>query len=348
MKIFVTYDSGIWNLNSWVFKENKNSVVEIIMYSSDVGHDDYAQISCDAGGLFLGMDDIGLGGIKYGKLAAKENEISSMIDTDEDVLVLADTNPASLYIYDILRGIRKSKHFHLHLWAVKPFSFQHPSERKGYEKILRNTEGLKSLTVFEGDNLLKTWQEIFGKELSSSEFGEYVSKDFARRLSEYLAILEEFSYLGSYYYEPVSGKYIETYQPPSDWEMDNTNSDRRYTTGRNYDPYAFEDYHDALAYEDIAGSFPRSDGKMICDTLRNLRKCFAWANGIEYEFKPCKYEGPCAGTCPYCEKELEELETLASNPNYPKIVIKFTPGVPGSKEEELIYECRSLTGVVVE
>ena len=33
----------------------------------------------------------------------------------------------------------------------------------------------------------------------------------------------------------------------------------------------------------------------------------AEANGIPYEPRECTYEGDCTGTCPFCEKEAEEL-----------------------------------------
>ena len=48
-------------------------------------------------------------------------------------------------------------------------------------------------------------------------------------------------------------------------------------------------------------------GKRMCKTLKELRKRIADANGIPYEIEECPHTGPCPGTCPKCEMELEEL-----------------------------------------
>lgn len=56
---------------------------------------------------------------------------------------------------------------------------------------------------------------------------------------------------------------------------------------------------------------PKRNGKSICEKLREIRKKFAKDKHIEYEFKECTYDGPCAGTCPQCDKEARELSKLA-------------------------------------
>ena len=48
-------------------------------------------------------------------------------------------------------------------------------------------------------------------------------------------------------------------------------------------------------------------GKRICNILKELRKRIADANGIRYEIEECPHTGPCPGTCPKCEQELEDL-----------------------------------------
>ena len=48
-------------------------------------------------------------------------------------------------------------------------------------------------------------------------------------------------------------------------------------------------------------------GKDKCEFLKGIRKRMAEANGIPYEPRECTFEGDCIGTCPYCEKEAEEL-----------------------------------------
>lgn len=48
-------------------------------------------------------------------------------------------------------------------------------------------------------------------------------------------------------------------------------------------------------------------GKNTCAQLKELRRLFALTNGIDYEEEDCTYEGPCEGTCPYCDAKTKEL-----------------------------------------
>ena len=49
-------------------------------------------------------------------------------------------------------------------------------------------------------------------------------------------------------------------------------------------------------------------GKMICNTLKEVRVKVAKANGIKYAPTECHQEGDCIGTCPKCESEVRWLE----------------------------------------
>lgn len=49
-------------------------------------------------------------------------------------------------------------------------------------------------------------------------------------------------------------------------------------------------------------------GKLICETLREVRRRIAEANEIHYAPHECTHEGECLGTCPACEAEVRQLE----------------------------------------
>ena len=51
-----------------------------------------------------------------------------------------------------------------------------------------------------------------------------------------------------------------------------------------------------------------SRGKNICKELKAVRKRIAEENGIELEIPECTYQGPCKGTCPRCESEVQYIE----------------------------------------
>ena len=51
-------------------------------------------------------------------------------------------------------------------------------------------------------------------------------------------------------------------------------------------------------------------GKEKCEFLKGIRKRMAEANGIPFEPRECDYNGECSGTCPFCEKEADDLLVL--------------------------------------
>ena len=50
-----------------------------------------------------------------------------------------------------------------------------------------------------------------------------------------------------------------------------------------------------------------TQGRKICNALKDIRKRIADANGISYSPDECTHEGDCAGTCPRCDQELSAL-----------------------------------------
>lgn len=51
-----------------------------------------------------------------------------------------------------------------------------------------------------------------------------------------------------------------------------------------------------------------NQGKHICNELKEIRRSIAQENGIALDIPECHYDGPCDGTCPRCEAELQHLE----------------------------------------
>lgn len=51
-----------------------------------------------------------------------------------------------------------------------------------------------------------------------------------------------------------------------------------------------------------------NQGKHICNELKEIRRSIAYENGIALDIPECTYDGPCDGTCPRCEAELQHLE----------------------------------------
>jgi hypothetical protein len=51
-------------------------------------------------------------------------------------------------------------------------------------------------------------------------------------------------------------------------------------------------------------------GKDTCKKLKEIRLQIARANGIKYAPRECTHKGPCLGTCPMCEQEVNYLERM--------------------------------------
>ena len=69
--------------------------------------------------------------------------------------------------------------------------------------------------------------------------------------------------------------------------------------------------------------------KIICETLKTIRKQVADANGIVYTPAKCDFEGVCAGTCPACEKEREYIENQLSLKRKAGEIVKIAGLVAG-------------------
>ena len=51
-----------------------------------------------------------------------------------------------------------------------------------------------------------------------------------------------------------------------------------------------------------------NQGKEKCEILRRIRQDVAERYGLQYTPSECKHQGDCAGTCPKCDAELEDLQ----------------------------------------
>lgn len=68
----------------------------------------------------------------------------------------------------------------------------------------------------------------------------------------------------------------------------------------------------------------RTDGKKICNTLREQRILLAEANNIPFESEECPSIGPCAGTCEKCDKEAKYLyDQLKKIPKEKRVYPQF-------------------------
>ena len=85
------------------------------------------------------------------------------------------------------------------------------------------------------------------------------------------------------------------------------------------------------------------NGKDKCNLLREIRKRIAAQYGLTYQPEECHHEGDCAGTCPKCDSELQDLqrqlkekgiENIELDRQMEEMVDSFNPG--GDADNDLI------------
>ena len=85
------------------------------------------------------------------------------------------------------------------------------------------------------------------------------------------------------------------------------------------------------------------NGKDKCNLLREIRKRIAAQYGLTYQPTECHHEGDCAGTCPKCDAELQDLqrqlkekgiENIELDRQMEEMVDSFNPG--SDTDNELI------------
>lgn len=96
------------------------------------------------------------------------------------------------------------------------------------------------------------------------------------------------------------------------------------------------EYHNRVEVERLN---PRVDGKKICEQLKQMRIAVAKANNISYTPVNCQSNGPCAGTCEQCDRELRYLkEQLDKLPKELRIFPIMDLGYQGNIRQEIGYE----------
>lgn len=234
-----------------------------------------------------------------------------------DVILLGDIKPESLTILSALQESEFDAEIHL----IVPLPFGRVVKGSAQYKILSNLNKVKSLAVYDPYKLAK---ERYGdtEQENITKVADEMIAHFLERENELFTKMEFFSESKKYFFDFERDGFIETdtLYVLDDYEI-------THTLGFWVDPYLFDNGREENSYfiECLKTPVPRPDGKKVCEILRNIRKKFARANQINYEFRECIYDGPCAGTCDACDKEARDLIELAKElkvVTYPNVTLE--------------------------
>lgn len=330
MLIIVTDEGRVWNHNTPILEQYADCVLVVCLNGKPVTDKYRCFVSPYKEFHGVGMLDDGIYGEKYRALASVAHQLRTTFSYHDDIVFLTDEEPASLLPYLVLKEMRTYNFYHL--WCMLPMQFEGRRRRSLYAALLADFKSVQSIICFDDRFLAllpdnnKTFTRIFdaineyawgllptvlcdiGTKMHSDskyyfDFGvqRYVEVD-----NSYEALIQA---------TPIHPKEINTFQPHQMFS----------TLGL----LVCDDYPDDSpdTKKIIEQLHPRVNGKDICNNLKMMRQKLADANGLAFHTVDCPSTGPCAGTCPQCDKEIKELADKLSliNPDqriYPKVPVK--------------------------
>ena len=241
------------------------------------------------------------------------NQVEPLVSENKDIVILSDIKADILNVLNIIQKSNYSGNIHL----ILPLPFGKITKGTMQYKILSNLSKVKSIAVYDPYKLaMKKYNTIDNATI------EKVINEQTRHLLNELESIERnienvsnkyrFDFDKNIYVQTKLLKIVDNYE---------TNHSHNIQSNPNFH-YRNDDENPLI--NSVKAPSPRPDGKVICNQLRAIRKEFAKLNGIDYNFKECTYNGPCAGTCIACDNEANELRELAKyldNVKYPKVVM---------------------------
>lgn len=241
------------------------------------------------------------------------NQVEPLVSENKDIVILSDIKTDILNVLNILQKSNYSGNIHL----IFPLPFGKITNGTMQYKTLSNLSKVKSIAVYDPYKLaMKKYNTI-----DNATIEKVINEQISHLLNELESIernIENDS--NKYFFDFDKNIYVQT---KSLKMVDNYETNHPHNIQSNPNFHYRNDDENPLI-NSVKAPSPRPDGKVICKQLRAIRKEFAKLNGIDYNFKECTYNGPCAGTCIACDNEANELRELAKNLDnvkYPKVVM---------------------------
>lgn len=241
------------------------------------------------------------------------NQVEPLVSENKDIVILSDIKADILDVLNIIQKSNYSGNIHL----ILPLPFGKITKGTMQYKILSDLSKVKSIAVYDPYKLAMKKYNGIDNDIIEKIINEQTSHSLNRlesieRNMENVSTKYFFDFNKNIYVQTKSLKIVDDYE---------TNHSHNIQSNPNFH-YRNDDENPLI--KSVKAPSPRPDGKVICKQLRAIRKEFAKLNGIDYNFKECTYNGPCAGTCIACDNEANELGEIAKNLDnvkYPKVVV---------------------------
>lgn len=240
-------------------------------------------------------------------------QVKPLVSENKDIVILSDIKADILNVLNIIQKSNYSGNIHL----IFPLPFGKITNGTMQYKTLSNLSKVKSIAVYDPYKLAMKKYNTIDNATIEKVINEQTSHllnelESIERNIENVSNKYRFDFDKDIYVQTKSLKMVDNYE---------TNHSHNIQSNPNFH-YRNDDENPLIKL--VKAPSPRTDGKVICNQLRAIRKEFAKLNGIDYNFKECTYTGPCAGTCIACDNESNELRELTKNLDnvkYPKVVM---------------------------
>lgn len=241
------------------------------------------------------------------------NQVEPLASENKDIVILSDIKADILNVLNIIQKSNYSGNIHL----ILPLPFGKITKGTMQYKTLSNLSKVKSVAVYDPYKLAMKKYNTIDNATTEKVINEQTSH-LLNELENIERNIENVS--NKYFFDFDKNIYVQT---KSLKMVDNYETNHSHNIQSNPNFHYRNDDENPLI-NSVKAPAQRPDGKEICKQLRAIRKEFAKLNGIDYNFKECTYNGPCAGTCIACDNEANELRELAKNLDnvkYPKVVM---------------------------
>lgn len=247
------------------------------------------------------------------------NQVEPLVSENKDIVILSDIKADILNVLNIIQKSNYSGNIHL----ISPLPFEKITKGTMQYKTLSNLSRVKSVAIYDPYKLaMKKYNTI-----DNATIEKVINEQTSHLLNELESIERNIENVSNkYFFDFDKNIYVQTKSLKMVDNYETTNS-HNIQSNPNFH-YRNNDENPLI--NSVKAPYPRPDGKEICNQLRAIRKEFAKLNGIDYNFKECTYNGPCAGTCIACDNEANELRELTKNLDN----VKYTKVVMNNNDEK--------------
>ena len=302
MRIVITDTAHIWNHANAELEKYKDNVLVVCLNGKKVT-DKYECFVSPYKQVGMGTDSFGTETMHYKALKSVAGELNNRLYWWDSVLFLTDNNPESLYPFHVVKDL--NEYNDLHLCTMAPFRFEARRRITTHKQLLSDLSKLKSVLYFNpAEYLSKIDKENHNKITMWSVYDAYSS--YLPTVINNIESINKVSCFdfGTNSYIPVTEGYAAAGKNIAALDSE-VKVPLSVAPQGTLGIIVKEQYpkNDKRTREEVEWQPPRTDGKKICEYLRQLRIQIARANNIKYYPARCSFSGPCAGTCKKCEEE---------------------------------------------